>query len=88
MFRCRYPVFTMRFSQAQAAIPTRLRTPSFVWIPDTWLLTVLSEMNSSAAISWLVRPLAMARTTSISRSDSGRAGPRDSWCSVGFGQVA
>ena len=25
-----------------------------------WVLTVLSEMNSSAAISWLVRPLAMA----------------------------
>jgi hypothetical protein len=27
--------FTMRFSQAQAAIPTRLRTPSSVWIPET-----------------------------------------------------
>ena len=30
----------MRFSQAQAAISTLLRTPSLAWMPDTWVLTV------------------------------------------------
>jgi hypothetical protein len=54
----------MRFSHAHAAISTRLRASSLVWIPETWLLTVLSEMNSSAAISRLVRPRAISRTTS------------------------
>jgi hypothetical protein len=42
-------------SQAQA-ISTRLRAPSLRWMAVRWPLTVLSEMNSSAAISWLVRP--------------------------------
>jgi hypothetical protein len=46
----------MRFSQAQAAIPTPLRTPSLAWMADRWLSTVVSEMNSSAAISRLVQP--------------------------------
>jgi uncharacterized membrane protein len=36
-----------------------------------WDLTVLSEMNSSAAISLLVRPRAIAAATSSSRADSG-----------------
>ena len=63
-------------SHAQAAISTRLRTPSLPWMLARWLLTVLREMNSSAAISVLVRPLAMAWTTSISRLDSGAAGRR------------
>ena len=40
-----------RFSQAQAPISTGLRRPSLVWMVDTWLLTVLSEMNNSAPIS-------------------------------------
>src|SRR6202020_81452 len=60
-------------SHAQAAISTRLRRPSFCWMLDRWLLTVLTEMNSPAPISWLVRPVAMAATTSVSRSDSGAA---------------
>jgi hypothetical protein len=64
----------MRFSQAHAAIPTLLRTPSSAWMADRWLLTVLSEMTSSAAMSRLVQPRAMARTTSVSRSDSGVVG--------------
>jgi hypothetical protein len=46
--------------QAQAAISTRLRTSSLLWMLVRWDLTVLSEMNSSAAISVLVRPLAIA----------------------------
>lgn len=29
---------------------------------DTWLLTVLRETNSSAPMSWFVRPRAIART--------------------------
>ena len=58
-----------QFSHAQAAISTRLRSPSLPWMLARWVLTVLSEMNSSAATSVLVRPLATARTTSVSRSD-------------------
>ena len=60
-------------SHAQAAISTRLRTPSLPWMLARWLLTVLREMNSSAAISVLVRPLAMDLATSISRLDNGAA---------------
>ena len=66
----------MRFSQAQAAIPTRLRTPSLAWMVDTWLLTVLSEMNSSAAISRLVQPRAVARTTEQPGSPNHEAATR------------
>ena len=49
------PVVRLRVrpvSQAQAAIPTRFRTPSLFWMRARWLVTVLSEMNSSAAIPW------------------------------------
>jgi len=62
-------------SQAQAAISTRFRRPSFCWMLARWLLTVLREMNSPAPISWLVRPVAMAATTSVSRSDSAACAP-------------
>jgi hypothetical protein len=47
----------IRFSQDHAAISTRLRTPSLFWMRAMCVLTVLREMNSSAAISWLVRPV-------------------------------
>jgi hypothetical protein len=60
----------IRFSQDQAASSTRLRIPSLSWIRVMWVLTVLSEMNSSAAISALVRPLATLRAIWSSRSDS------------------
>src|SRR5690606_29781023 len=60
-----------RFSHAQAATSTRLRSPRRDWIEDRWLLTVLREMNNWSATSWLVRPRATARTTSVSRADSG-----------------
>jgi hypothetical protein len=46
----------------QAAISTRLRTPSVAWIRAMCDLTVLSEMNSAVAISLLVRPLATRAT--------------------------
>src|SRR4051812_20476193 len=52
--------WTSPVSQAQPAISTRLRTPSLLWMLARWDLTVLREMNRSAAISVLVRPLAMA----------------------------
>jgi hypothetical protein len=41
-----------------------------------WVVTVLSEMKCSAAISWLARPLAMLRAMSSSRSESRFAAPR------------
>lgn len=62
--------FMIRFSQDHAAISTRLRALSLFWIRVMWVLTVLSEMNNSAAISWLVRPLAMLRAIWSSRSES------------------
>ena len=58
------------FSHDHAAISTLFRTPSFYCMRVRWGMTVLSEMKSSAAISWLVRPLAMLRAMSSSRSES------------------
>lgn len=55
-------------SHAQPAISTRFRTPSLSWMLARCDLTVLSEMNKSAAISALVRPRAIAWATSVSRS--------------------
>ena len=47
---------------------TRLATPSLPKMLDTWTLAVLGEINSSAAISRLLRPAATRRSTSSSRS--------------------
>ena len=53
---------------ALAAASPRLATPSLPRMLDTWTLAVLGEMNSSAAISRLLRPAATRRSTSSSRS--------------------
>ena len=55
---------------ALAAASPRLATPSLPRMLDTWTLAVLGEMNSSPAISLLLRPAATRRSTSSSRSVS------------------
>lgn len=61
-------------SWAQAVISLRLRAPSLFWIAARWPFTVLTDMKRAAAISWVVRPRATARITSVSRSVSGGVG--------------
>src|SRR6202044_1490107 len=56
-----------------AAASVRLDALSLARMFDTWTLAVLAEMNSSAAISRLLRPAATSRSTSAPRG--GR--PRD-----------
>src|SRR5690349_17295177 len=55
---------------ALAAASQRLPTPSLPRTLDTWTLAVLGEMNSTPAISRLLRPAATRRSTSSSRSVS------------------
>ena len=58
------------------AISTRFRAPSLAIRLAMWVLTVLSVMYSSSAISLLVRPRATAARTCSSRSVSGSTGCR------------
>src|SRR5690242_7049606 len=51
-----------------AAASPRLVTPSLARMLDTCTLAVLAEMNSSLAISRLLRPAATSRRTSNSRA--------------------
>ena len=60
---------------ALAAASPRLATPSLPRMFDTWTLAVLGEMNSSPAISRLLRPAATRRSTSSSRSVSPSPSP-------------
>src|SRR5689334_3513043 len=59
-----------RSRYATAAASPRLVTPSLARMLDTCTLAVLAEMNSSAAISRLLRPAATSRSTSNSRAVS------------------
>ena len=56
-------------SQAQAAISTRFRAPSFICTLARWVFTVPTAMNNWAAISALVRPRATSERTWVSRRD-------------------
>src|SRR5215470_8608601 len=56
-----------------AAASVRLTALSLARMFDTWTLAVLAEMNSSAAMSRLLRPAATRRRTSISRAVRPRA---------------
>ena len=58
-----------------AAASPRLVTPSLPRMLDTCTLAVFTEMNSSPAISRLLCPAAMSRSTSYSRAVSPSAGP-------------
>src|SRR5438309_2501616 len=60
---------------ALAAASPRLATLSLPKMLDTWTLAVLGEMNSSPAISRLLRPAATRRSTSSSRSVSPSPSP-------------
>ena len=57
-------------SYASTTAWTRSRRPSFISSRATWVLTVVSETISSAAISALERPRATQRKTSSSRAVS------------------
>src|SRR5262249_33137747 len=57
---------------AMAAASVRLAAPSLARMFDTWTLAVLAEMNSSAAMSRLLRPPATRRATSAPRPASPR----------------
>ena len=64
-----------------AAASVRLAAPSLPRMFDTWTLAVFGAMNSTEAISRLLRPAAMSRSTSRSRlvsaastAPSGRSG--------------
>ena len=55
----------------QLAISVRRAAPSLARTCSTWALTVLGATDSSAAISALVRPVAISRATWNSRAVSG-----------------
>lgn len=67
------PSRTAPCSHAHAAISTRLRASTLAWIRPRYVLTVDNDRNSSSQISWLVRPTAISRTMSNSRTLSPNA---------------
>ena len=62
---------------AQIAAALREATPSLLMILATWLETVWGLMNSTSAISWLVRASTSSFSTSTSRGESPAAAAAD-----------